>query len=55
MTAVTLSVRYASPAIADAFCATRLGGDWGRAFRTLPQGLDIQTTVDRACLDGAPM
>ncbi|RZU18213.1 acyl-CoA dehydrogenase family protein [Streptomyces sp. BK239] len=34
----SLLVRYAPPAIADAFCATRLGGDWGHAFGTLPDG-----------------
>ena len=35
-------------AVADAFCATRLGGDWGRAFGTLPPGLDIGTILERA-------
>ena len=32
----SLLVRYADPAVADAFCASRLDGDWGRAFGTLP-------------------
>ena len=44
----SLLVRHSSAAVADAFCATRLGGDWGRAFGTLPQGLDTQAIVDRA-------
>ena len=44
----SLLVRYSSAAVADAFCATRLDGDWGRAFGTLPQGLDIQAIVHRA-------
>jgi putative acyl-CoA dehydrogenase len=44
----SLLVRYSSAAVADAFCATRLDGDWGRAFGTLPQGLDMQAIVDRA-------
>ena len=32
----SLLVRHAPPAVADAFCATRLDGDWGHAFGTLP-------------------
>ncbi len=34
----SLLVRHAPAAVADAFCATRLGGDWGHAFGTLPGG-----------------
>jgi putative acyl-CoA dehydrogenase len=44
----SLLVRYSTPAMANAFCATRLDGDWGRAFGTLPNGLDTQAIVDRA-------
>jgi putative acyl-CoA dehydrogenase len=44
----SLLVRYSVSAVADAFCATRLGGDWGHAFGTLPRGLDTQAIVDRA-------
>jgi putative acyl-CoA dehydrogenase len=43
-----LLVRFAHPAIADAFCASRLQGDWGRAFGTLPVGLDLAAIVARA-------
>jgi putative acyl-CoA dehydrogenase len=43
-----LLVRHSTPAVADAFCATRLDGDWGRAFGTLPRGIDTQAIVDRA-------
>ena len=32
---------------ADAFCATRLGADWGRAFGTLPPGVDFDAIVER--------
>jgi putative acyl-CoA dehydrogenase len=46
----SLLVRYSTPAVADAFCTTRLDGDWGRAFGTLPQGLDTQSIVERARL-----
>ncbi|GAA2103914.1 isovaleryl-CoA dehydrogenase [Actinomadura alba] len=43
-----LLVRHGHPAVADAFCASRLGGDWGRAFGTLPPGLDHATLIERA-------
>jgi putative acyl-CoA dehydrogenase len=36
-----LLVRHGRPAVADAFCASRLGGDWGRAFGTLAPGADL--------------
>ena len=48
----SLLVRYSSPAVADAFCATRLDGDWGQAFGTMPSGLDTQAIVDRARVGG---
>jgi putative acyl-CoA dehydrogenase len=44
----SLLVRHSSSVVADAFCATRLDGDWGHAFGTLPRGLDTQAIVDRA-------
>ncbi len=44
----SLLVRYAPPAVADAFCATRLGGDWGHAFGTLPDAADLDAIVARA-------
>ncbi|MFD0133674.1 acyl-CoA dehydrogenase family protein [Streptomyces sp. NPDC127159] len=44
----SLLVRHAPPEVADAFCASRLGGDWGSAFGTLPHGLDLATVVQRA-------
>ncbi|PWI20163.1 DNA alkylation response protein [Streptomyces sp. Act143] len=48
----SLLVRHAPPAIADAFCATRLGGDWGHAFGTLPDSADLGAILERA-LPGA--
>jgi putative acyl-CoA dehydrogenase len=42
-----LLVRHSHPAIAGAFCATRLGGDWGAAFGTLPPGVDVTTIIQR--------
>jgi putative acyl-CoA dehydrogenase len=44
----SLLVRYSHPAVADAFCASRLGGDWGHAFGTLPPGTDTGPILDRA-------
>jgi putative acyl-CoA dehydrogenase len=43
-----LLVRHAPPAVADAFCATRLAGEGGRAFGTLPPGVDARAIVERA-------
>ncbi|MEV6912949.1 acyl-CoA dehydrogenase family protein [Amycolatopsis sp. NPDC051071] len=44
----SLLVRHGTPAVADAFCASRLGGDWGVAFGTLPSGVDTRAIVARA-------
>ena len=43
----SLLVRHAPPAVADAFCATRLAGDWGRTFGTLPSGVDTAKILAR--------
>ncbi|WP_329124549.1 acyl-CoA dehydrogenase family protein [Streptomyces sp. NBC_01465] len=47
----SLLVRWAPPEVADAFCASRLGGDWGSAFGTLPHTLDLRSVVERARVD----
>ncbi|MFG2194111.1 acyl-CoA dehydrogenase family protein [Streptomyces sp. NPDC048639] len=44
----SLLVRHSHPAVADAFCASRLGGDWGNAFGTLPTGTDLGPILERA-------
>ena len=44
----SLLLRFAPTAVSDAFCATRLDGDWGRAFGTLPRGVDTGAVVERA-------
>ena len=44
----SLLVRHGHPAVADAFCASRVAGDRGAAFGTLPPGLDLATIVERA-------
>jgi putative acyl-CoA dehydrogenase len=44
----SLLVRYGHPAVAEAFCASRLGGDWGHTFGTLPPGLGLGAIIERA-------
>jgi putative acyl-CoA dehydrogenase len=41
----SLLVRHSPPAIADAFCVSRLEGDWGRAFGTLPRKADVDAVI----------
>ncbi|MEU8936694.1 acyl-CoA dehydrogenase family protein [Streptomyces goshikiensis] len=48
----SLLVRWAPPEVADAFCASRLGHDWGSAFGTLPHSLDLGAVVERARIAG---
>jgi putative acyl-CoA dehydrogenase len=43
----SLLVRHGHPAVADAFCASRLDGDWGVALGTLPSGVDTQAIIAR--------
>jgi putative acyl-CoA dehydrogenase len=44
----SLLVRCAPASVADAFSASRLAGDRGQAFGTLPPGVDVTAIVDRA-------
>jgi putative acyl-CoA dehydrogenase len=44
----SLLVRYAPAAVADAYCASRLAGDWGHTFGTLPSGTDTSAIIERA-------
>ncbi|HET7445950.1 MAG TPA: acyl-CoA dehydrogenase family protein [Solirubrobacterales bacterium] len=43
----SLLVRFGDEAVADAFCASRLAGDWGQAFGTLPAGSDFGRIIER--------
>jgi putative acyl-CoA dehydrogenase len=43
----SLLVRHGDPAVAEAFCASRLSGDRGHAFGTLPPGPHLAAIVDR--------
>ena len=44
----SLLVRFGHPAVADAFCASRLAGDEGLALGTLPPTVDVGTIIERA-------
>jgi putative acyl-CoA dehydrogenase len=43
----SLLVRHAPHEVADAFCGTRLGAEGGRAYGTLPTGVDCVAIVER--------
>jgi putative acyl-CoA dehydrogenase len=43
-----LLCRTAPAAVFSAFCESRLGGDWGQAFGTLPSGVDLDAIIARA-------
>ena len=45
----SLLLQYGDPAVAEAFVASRLGGQWGGAYGTLPTGLDLGPALERAC------
>jgi putative acyl-CoA dehydrogenase len=44
----SLLVRSGDSAVADAFCASRLAGDHGMAFGTLPVATDSERIIARA-------
>lgn len=44
----SLLVRHSPPAVADAFCASRLAGDSGVAYGTLAGGTDFRAILERA-------
>jgi putative acyl-CoA dehydrogenase len=48
-----LLLRHGPADVADAFCASRLGGDHGLTFGTLPAGLDLTAIIERA-MPGEP-
>ena len=43
----SLLVRHADATVADAFCASRLAGEGGRAYGTLPADIDFAAIVER--------
>jgi putative acyl-CoA dehydrogenase len=46
----SLLLRHAPAEVADTFCATRLGGDWGAVLGTLPAGTAVGAIVGRASI-----
>ena len=46
-----LLVQYAPAAIADAFCASRLAGDWGYTYGTLGDGVACDEIIARATVE----
>ena len=44
----SLLVRHGAPAVADAFCASRLAGDGGLEYGTLPAGVDFEGIIERS-------
>ena len=43
----SLLVRHSPPEIADAFCASRLGGPAGLVYGTLPRSVEARLIIDR--------
>ena len=43
-----LLVQHAPAAVADAFCGSRIAGDWGGAFGTLPGDARVDEIIERA-------
>lgn len=44
----SLLVRFGHKATADAFCTSRLAGDWGNCFGTLPGNVDLTAILENA-------
>ncbi len=47
-----LQVRHGHPAVAEVFLSTRIGGQWGGAYGTLPPGLDLAAVLERVLVKG---
>jgi putative acyl-CoA dehydrogenase len=46
----TLVVRHSSPAVAEAFIASRLAGQHGQVFGTLPAGVDVDAVLENVAV-----
>lgn len=44
----SLLIRHGPSNLAEAFCSSRIAGDWGHNFGTLPGASDFQALLDRA-------
>jgi putative acyl-CoA dehydrogenase len=47
-TAGSLLARHAAPEVFDAYAASRLGGEWGSLYGTLPVGVDTESIIEPA-------
>ena len=47
----SLLIRFGPPAAADTFCASRLAGDWGHTFGSLPGECDIDSVIANGGLE----
>ena len=43
----SLLLRHGDPAVAELFCASRLGGDWRQTFGSLNPGPELTTVIER--------
>jgi putative acyl-CoA dehydrogenase len=48
----SLLLRHGPTPVADAFVRSRLAGDWGLAYGTLPVGVDTAAIIERARVQG---
>jgi len=46
----SLVVRFSPPEVAEAYCASRLAGDWDTALGTLPSGVKFDAIIERAAV-----
>lgn len=44
----SLLLRFSPAHVSQAFCASRLGGDWGYAFGTLSRAVDCKKVIERS-------
>jgi putative acyl-CoA dehydrogenase len=44
----SLVLRFSQASVADAFCTSRLAGDWEAVLGTLPAGVETRSIVERA-------
>src|SRR6201996_362154 len=51
----SLLIRHGHQAVADAFTATRLSAEGGRAYGTLPPGISTETIIPRATPEIMPV
>jgi putative acyl-CoA dehydrogenase len=47
----SLAIRFSPPPVADAFCASRLHGDWGHTFGSLPGASDLDSVLANSGLE----